>query len=482
MPVKCQTSCGSCRLPPRLATRGWLPFLGLAVAFAAAAAAQPVKLGVEFQVNVRTSADQEDPAVAIGSQGNFVVVWSSRYQDGFGTGVFGRRFSSSGTPLGVEFQVNVYTVDSQGEASVASEEDGDFVVAWRSDVQDGDEGGIFARRFNSAGVAQGGEIAVNVHTVSQQVEPLVAARNGGFVVVWASYQQDGSAFGTFGRRFDAAGVALGGEIRINEFTVNDQFQGGVGIADSGSFVVSWSSAGQDGYLSGVFARRFASDGSALGGEFQVNTSTSNYEGSDALAVAGSGEFVIAWTSSLMGTNHRIFVRRFDPTGAALDAERQISVHDTQAFKVDPVVAIDDGGDFVVAWTSGGQDGDGSGVFARHLGRNGAPEGGEVQVSTFTVGNQGHPAVAMSGAGAFVVAWDSYLQDGSDDGVFAQRFAPVIALDIDGDGAFLPLTDGLLVLRYGFGFRGATLIANAVGAGCTRCTAPSIEAHLAIYAE
>ena len=41
-----------------------------------------------------------------------------------------------------------------------------------------------------------------------------------------------------------------------------------------------------------------------------------------------------------------------------------------------------------------------------------------------------------------------------------------------------LPDALLGLRYTFGFRGGTLVAGAVGPGCTRCDASSIEAYLA----
>jgi hypothetical protein len=63
-------------------------------------------------------------------------------------------------------------------------------------------------------------------------------------------------------------------------------------------------------------------------------------------------------------------------------------------------------------------------------------------------------------------------------VFARRLARVAPFDVDGNGTVDPLTDGLLALRYEFGFRGATLIAGAVGPGCTRCTAPQIEAYLA----
>ena len=53
----------------------------------------------------------------------------------------------------------------------------------------------------------------------------------------------------------------------------------------------------------------------------------------------------------------------------------------------------------------------------------------------------------------------------------------IALDIDGNGSTQPLTDGLLVLRFLFGFGGGVLIAGAVDAGCTRCDAAAIEAYL-----
>ncbi len=53
-----------------------------------------------------------------------------------------------------------------------------------------------------------------------------------------------------------------------------------------------------------------------------------------------------------------------------------------------------------------------------------------------------------------------------------------ALDVDRNGSVDALTDGLLVLRYLFGFRGDVLVADAVGEGATRSTAARIEAYLA----
>jgi hypothetical protein len=51
------------------------------------------------------------------------------------------------------------------------------------------------------------------------------------------------------------------------------------------------------------------------------------------------------------------------------------------------------------------------------------------------------------------------------------------IDVDGNGTADALTDGLLLIRYLFGLRGASLIQGAVGAGATRTTATQIETFI-----
>lgn len=88
------------------------------------------------------------------------------------------------------------------------------------------------------------------------------------------------------------------------------------------------------------------------------------------------------------------------------------------------VAADPAGNFVVVWSSnndyyGPQYDD---VVGRVYDRTGAPVGGEFQVNTYTTWNVfPFAAVGASGAGRFVVAWDSNGQDGSGRGIFGRRF-------------------------------------------------------------
>src|SRR5947208_2483985 len=88
--------------------------------------------GPEARANTNTTAFQTSPAVAMDAGGNYVVVWQSFGQDGSGYGVYAQRYSSAGVPQGGEFRVNTYTTGSQFGPAVAMDAAGDFVITWGS--------------------------------------------------------------------------------------------------------------------------------------------------------------------------------------------------------------------------------------------------------------------------------------------------------------------------------------------------------------
>jgi hypothetical protein len=75
-------------------------------------------------------------------------VWGSNGQDGSSYGVYGQRFDSNGGKVGSEFQVNTWTPDHQGVPSITSLLNGGFVVVWNSYRQDGPDWGVFGRIFS----------------------------------------------------------------------------------------------------------------------------------------------------------------------------------------------------------------------------------------------------------------------------------------------------------------------------------------------
>jgi len=327
-------------------------------------------------------------------------------------------------PVGSEFQVNTYTTGEQGVPAVATDGAGNFVVVWSS-------AGIFGQRYDTTGLPVGSEFQVNTYTAYTQRFPAVAADGAGnFVVVWASGRtdsishttdgQDGSGLGVFGQRYDTTGLPVGSEFQVNTYTTGWQQSAAVATDGAGDFVVVWSSAGQDGSGYGIFGQRYDSTGLPVGSEFQVNTYTPGEQRFPAVAAGGAGSFVVVWESGAQnGSGYGIFGQRYDTTGLPVSSEFQVNTYTTGEQRV-PAVATDGAGNFVVVWESGAQDGSGYGIFGQRYDSTGLPVGSEFQVNTYTTGEQGVPAVATDGAGNFVVVWRS-AGDGSGLGVFGQRY-------------------------------------------------------------
>lgn len=161
-------------------------------------------LGSEFAVNTYTSYDQLYPVTTMASDGSFIVAWDSAQQDGSGAGVFMRRFDSDGAPLSDDLQVNTTTLNYQDLPAISSNSAGDFVVVWNSYGQTGPGGyyDVFGQAFTSNGTAVGAEFQVNTYTTDYQRFPAVSTNEcGDFVVVWDSFYQDGDASGVFGQDF-----------------------------------------------------------------------------------------------------------------------------------------------------------------------------------------------------------------------------------------------------------------------------------------
>jgi len=67
--------------------------------------------------------------------------------------------------------------------------------------------------------------------------------------------------------------------------------------------------------------------------------------------------------------------------------------------------------------------------------------------------------------------------GSSEAITSYLTDGVSELDIDGDGTSGALTDGLLLIRYLFGFSGGTLLSGAIGDGAERNSAVAVEAYI-----
>ena len=272
-------------------------------------AADGVPQGAQFQVNTYTTGTQYAVGLTSFPDGGFVLVWTSdgsSGSDASSSSIQRQAYDAAGVPQGGELQVNTYTTSVQGAPAIDSDAEGSFVVVWRSDGSDGSDtsfSSVQGRIFDASGVPLGPDFQVNTYSTGVQDRPRVAfGSSGDFVVVWQSAGSGGSdtsADSVQARAFDAAGVPLGDQFQVNEYTSGAQDRPAV-AADPRGFVVSWVSAGSSGSdqdQSSVQARVFAWDGTALSDEYQVNTYTTSVQNLPAVASDAWGDFMAVWQST-----------------------------------------------------------------------------------------------------------------------------------------------------------------------------------------
>lgn len=249
---------------------------------------------------------------------------------------------------------------------------------------------------------EGTEIVVNSPLAGDQHDSSTAiAGNGSFVVVWEG-PLDGST-AIFARRFNPTGDALAAQ-----FVVADPTGGTAAFTDpkvaadlQGNFVVTYVRT--DGGDDSVLAQRYDPDGLLVGSEFEVDTSAgAANDNNPNIGMALNGAFVIAW-ERIVGGDADIYARLYPAGGGAPGAPFQVDAGVAATQQTNPATAIDDSGNFIVAWQADDADpGNVTNIYKREFGT--APDATQQIVSASAVQNQVTPAVAIDDNLTYVVAW------------------------------------------------------------------------------
>ena len=364
---------------------------------------QPCVFGGEEDVNTTTNGFQTQPKIAVAPDSSFfVVVWTDSGQDGDGAGVYGQMYDNLASPMGGEFQINSTTADAQQFPDVTAH-NGGFIVAWESGGdQDTSGTGIYFQRYDSTGATQGGETLANALTTADQRRPSVAADGtGAFVVCWDS---DELTFEVYCGRFTAAGAAIAGDEQINTTTTGDEQLPVVARESGGAYTVAWqSSSAVDGDGIAVLMRRFNSVGTEVTAETIVNSTTLGDQGEPSIAMAGDGEFVIAYTSANIDSEGTgIGAQLFDGLGATVGGEFRVNTTQVGS-QIRPSAAMNSGDAFWIAWQTD-DDGSGTGIFGQRYDNTGTEIGVEFTVNPTTTSRQEDPAAAIRSTDEVIGVW------------------------------------------------------------------------------
>ena len=394
--------------------------------------------GTEYALIGSLPGDQVFPDAAISPTGGFVV-WQDNATDGDGWGISARRLDATLSGTFGSFRVNQQGAGSQENPRVAMLKSGGAAFVWQGGPLGRQH--IYARFLTSTNTfSTTNDIMVNAFTNYFQVSPAVAVlNNSNVVVVWGSFNEAGpkSKQDVYGQILSPAGQKVGGQFLVNQSTNFNQRDATVAALPGGGFVVGWVSEANAAPLTGtnsvsgtslsavnpsvaVYARQFDRTGVAVGGEYQVNTDSSPCA-SPAVAAAADGSYLFTWTAQDLVTrdNSLDVCGRIFSSGGTGGAVFLLNTHVYGDQYMSHVRSL--GLDYLVTWTSLGQDGSREGVYGRFVHNDGTFAGGEFRVNTTTMGQQMQPAVASDGVSQFLVVWSGFSGFPNAFDLYAQRY-------------------------------------------------------------
>ena len=359
-------------------------------------------LGGETRVNATTAGTQTLAAngrsVALDADGNFVVVWESTGQDGDQGGIYGRRFDYSGAALGGEFRVNTTTTGNQTYPSVAKDAAGNFLVVWSGNGP-GDTDGVFGQRYAANGNALGGEFRVNAAASGVQSRPVVGARpTGGYVVAWSESDVLHMV------QVDATGALVNPTTLAAAGTIDGPID--VAVAADGSYVVVWEEQAT------VQVACFEANGT-LRYQISVNAGMNFYDFDPSVAISANGEFGVAWApyDYYVDNITYVYFQRFRLSDGELDGTPLAVAADVGG---SPSLAMDANGNAFVTYLSG------SSIIKATLNATNAFVGAQRIVNTTATGTRNLPSIVSDANGNQITVWSG---EGTGDatGVFVQRY-------------------------------------------------------------
>jgi hypothetical protein len=356
------------------------------------------------------------PTLDVDAAGRYTVAWEG--PDASSQGIYVRRFDTAGTPLSGEIAVNLTTADPQQEPAVACDDEGNFVVAWHGGAPFSHH--IYARSFDSSGTPLSGEIPVSTSN-TQQLEPAIEVdQSGGFAVAWASHDQDGSGWGTYMRRFDAAGAPLSGEIAVNVDTAGDEDSPAIAPGAAGGFAVMWRGNEPEGPSRG-YLRLFDAAGVPLSGEVPIGPATGEGQFRPAIAAEAGGGFDVTWE-----TASKVQAGRFDSGGNAVIGPVRVDPTTIDGNIFTPGIAADPDGAFTVTFEGLDPSLPPDRLFVRRFNSAGVPLSDAVPISPNVQGS----SIVADGSGGIAIAWSRHSVSPESNDVYLRDFVSVPETKLD----------------------------------------------------
>jgi hypothetical protein len=366
--------------------------------------------GAEIDLTGSTTTTEWAPRTAVAADGRQIYVWYMN--TGGDLGVFYKLYDNEGNVLISRTQIaDDISTHTQLNADVAMDMNGNFIVAWADRVSG--EWDIHMKAFKADGTQVGNEEVVS-NKVADERFPRVSLQyetetTNRAVVVWreSPYSSPDLYQRVYEINFESGSESFASYTSaaiVNTYTTGSQTEQDVAMRANGDYIITWTGSGPttgNGWYR-VYNRSGTAQTPTDTQELSFHTSATTPTAT-SIADGSQNRFVVAYTS---GTNiYARFINCQSGISLCILGVSEIEIASGVGYS-QPSVGMDYFGNFVVAYRdTTAQDGDGYGIFAQYVNKNGELVGSQFQVNTTTANNQISPHVDMSHDGTYAISFE-----------------------------------------------------------------------------
>ncbi len=384
---------------------------------------------VQLEATGVTNRSDIDPQITALNNGEYVVTYRGEDNDGGDRSIFVQKFNSDGTIQGDQVKLEAIGVTNSNELApqiTAVGENGEYVVTYQGRDSNEDPS-IFVQKFSSNGAIQGEQVQLEAPNGIYDAHPQITAvgEDGAYVVTYYGLESTGYYTYIFVQKFNSDGTIQGDQVKLEDR--GDGYAPQItAVGENGEYVVTYYGFGSNGYYTYIFVQKFNSDGTIQGDQVQLEAS-GIYDAHPQITALNNGAYVVTYQGiDSDGDDYSIFVQKFSSNGAIQGDQVKLEAPDvTSGLDAYPqITAVGEDGEYVVTYRGEDSGGDTS-IFVQKFDSNGVIQGEQVKLEAIGVTdkNDGAPQITAVGEdGAYVVTYQGQDSDGGDYSIFIQKFS------------------------------------------------------------
>ena len=303
--------------------------------------------GGEFRVNTYTIDNQQNPDVAMGADGKFIISWDSYNQEGALSEIYAQRYNADGNPINSEFRVNSSTSGDEKYSDVSIDENGNAIIVWESRNPVDNSGRIFAQSYNSDGSLSSSEWLVSIGgNIFRNLPSATSKSVEVFTISWIETELH-KAPRLFYQSYNSDSTT--GSEKVEVATPTDLFSidaQKIVLTGNGNILVGYTEVRSVGEASRVSAKLYRNDNTEVA-EFQFNDDNNRFQETPWLGSDQKGNLLFSWIAaeSYDHDRHDLFGQRFNADGTKASEIFRFE----KSVESGPDIALNSNGNFTIVW-------------------------------------------------------------------------------------------------------------------------------------